>query len=213
MDTFSNASGNVILQRMITAIQENKALLGDIDGLIGDGDHGMNMNKGFTLYQEQLGDQDVSFSEGLNDLGTVLFNQIGGSMGPIYGTLFFEMADQADGADNIDLLLLSKMLSAGLQGLYEIIEARPGDKTLVDTLHPAVESLKQSVDTSKSLPEALEMMKTAAATGRDSTVNMVAKFGRSARLGERSRGVPDAGATSCCIILHAIANGILSEVK
>ncbi len=152
MDTFSNASGNVILQRMITAIQENKALLGDIDGLIGDGDHGMNMNKGFTLYQEQLGDQDVSFSEGLNDLGTVLFNQIGGSMGPIYGTLFFEMADQADGADNIDLLLLSKMLSAGLQGLYEIIEARPGDKTLVDTLHPAVESLKQSVDTSKSLP-------------------------------------------------------------
>ncbi len=213
MDTFSNASGNVILQRMITAIQENKALLGDIDGLIGDGDHGMNMNKGFTLYQEQLGDQDVSFSEGLNDLGTVLFNQIGGSMGPIYGTLFFEMADQADGADNIDLLLLSKMLSAGLQGLYEIIEARPGDKTLVDTLHPAVESLKQSVDTSKSLPEALEMMKTAAATGRDSTVNMVAKFGRSARLGERSRGVPDAGATSCCIILHAIADGILSEVK
>lgn len=213
MDTFSNASGNVILQRMITAIQENKALLGDIDGLIGDGDHGMNMNKGFTLYQEQLGDQDVSFSEGLNDLGTVLFNQIGGSMGPIYGTLFFEMADQADGADNIDLLLLSKMLSAGLQGLYEIIEARPGDKTLVDTLHPAVESLKQSVETRKSLPEALEMMKNAAATGRDSTVNMVAKFGRSARLGERSRGVPDAGATSCCIILHAIADGILSEVK
>lgn len=213
MDTFSNASGNVILQRMITAIQENKALLGDIDGLIGDGDHGMNMNKGFTLYQEQLGDQDVSFSEGLNDLGTVLFNQIGGSMGPIYGTLFFEMADQADGADNIDLLLLSKMLSAGLQGLYEIIEARPGDKTLVDTLHPAVESLKQSVETRQGLPEALEMMKTAAATGRDSTVNMVAKFGRSARLGERSRGVPDAGATSCCIILHAIADGILSEVK
>ena len=213
MDTFSNASGNVILQRMITAIQENKALLGDIDGLIGDGDHGMNMNKGFTLYQEQLGDQDVSFSEGLNDLGTVLFNQIGGSMGPIYGTLFFEMADQADGADNIDLLLLSKMLSAGLQGLYEIIEARPGDKTLVDTLHPAVESLKQSVETRQGLPEALEMMKTAAATGRDSTVNMVAKFGRSARLGERSRGVPDAGATSCCIILHAIADGILSEIK
>ena len=198
---------------MILSIQENKAYLGEIDGLIGDGDHGMNMNKGFTLYQEQLGDHEVVFTDGLYDLGQVLFNQIGGSMGPIYGTLFSDMSAKANGAESIDLPLFVDMLEAGLTGLYEIIDARPGDKTLVDALYPAIESLKSSLHSGKRFAQALSEMKAASEKGRDSTVEMVAKYGRSARLGERSRGVPDAGATSCSIILCAMADGIVSELS
>lgn len=213
MTGFKNTAGSNILKRMISAIQENKAYLGEIDGLIGDGDHGMNMNKGFTIYQEQLADQEVSFSEGLYDLGQVLFNQIGGSMGPIYGTLFMEMSDVIDGADEVSLAAFSDMLKAGLAGLYDIIDARPGDKTLVDALHPAIESLEESIRSGKTFDDALKLMKDAAIAGRDSTTDMVAKFGRSARLGERSRGVPDAGATSCSLILCAMADGILAELQ
>lgn len=212
MAKFPNAAGQAVLKKMIGAIQENKDYLGEIDGLIGDGDHGMNMNKGFSLYQEQLGEGEVAFSDGLFDLGQVLFNQIGGSMGPIYGTLFSEMSDKADAAEYIDLSLLTDMLEAGLNNLYDIIEARPGDKTLVDALHPAIESLKASALAGKGFADALNDMKQAAEEGRASTVEMVAKFGRSARLGERSRGVPDAGATSCSIILSAIADGMLAEL-
>lgn len=208
-----NADGRPILLAMVKAIQENKQYLGDIDGLIGDGDHGMNMNKGFTLYGEQLGENETSFTDGLFDLGSVLLNKIGGSMGPIYGTILMEMSDCAGNADEITLTLLSEMLNAGLKGLYDIVDARVGDKTLVDTLYPVCESLKADAATGVDFALALDHMKAAAETGKESTKNLVAKYGRAARLGERSRGVLDAGATSCCIILQAMADGIRSVLQ
>ena len=203
-----NKDGRGVLLAMVKGIQDNKQYLGDVDGLIGDGDHGMNMNKGFTLYEEQLGDDETTFSDGLFDLGNVLLTKIGGSMGPIYGTLLMGMSDAEDDEDEITLELLAKMFEQGLSDLQEIVDAKVGDKTLVDTLAPATESLKKSAAEGKDFKEALEDMKAAAAAGRDSTINLKANFGRAARLGERSRGVLDAGATSCCIIITAMADGI-----
>ncbi len=208
MAVFHNADGKQILMRMVKAIQENKSYLGEVDGLIGDGDHGMNMNKGFSMFAEQFFDEDFGFSEGLDKLGMILLNQIGGSMGPIYGTIFMDMAEAGEGMDVIGLAELAHMLEAGFDGLCDIVEAREGDKTLVDTLAPAIDALKKALDTGTDFAEALAEMKTAAEAGRDSTKDMVAKFGRSSRLGERSRGVLDAGAVSCCIILCAMADGI-----
>lgn len=210
MSVLKNENGRPILLAMVKAIQENKQYLGDVDGLIGDGDHGMNMNKGFTMYGEQLGDGETSFSDGLFDLGTVLLNKIGGSMGPIYGTILMEMSDAEDDEDEITLELFGKMLQAGLDGLYGIVDARPGDKTLVDTLYPACESVKAAAAEGKDFAAALDGMKEAAEKGKESTKDLAAKYGRAARLGERSRGVLDAGATSCCIILQAMADGIKS---
>lgn len=209
MSTFKNADGKPILLKMVKGIQDNKAYLGEVDGLIGDGDHGMNMNKGFSVFEERFKDQDFSFSEGLDELGTILLNEIGGSMGPIYGTILMDMAEAGEDVEDIGVAELADMLKAGLDGLCEIVDAKVGDKTLVDTLSPSVDVLKAAAEGGKDLKAALEEMKTAAATGRDSTKDMVAKFGRSSRLGERSRGVLDAGATSCCIILTAMADGII----
>lgn len=212
MEKIKNAEGKSILLKMVKAIQENKTYLGDVDGLIGDGDHGMNMNKGFTLFGDRIAEEEISFSEGLNELGTVLFNEIGGSMGPIYGTIFMEMGDAGEAYEEIGLEELEKMLEAGLEGLCEIVDAKVGDKTLVDTLSPSVDALKKAQEEGDDFREALEKMKEAAREGRDSTKDMVAKFGRSSRLGERSRGVLDAGATSCCVILEAMADGILEKL-
>lgn len=203
-----NAKGREILLEMVAAIHENKQYLGDIDGLIGDGDHGMNMNKGFVTYGDRLGEDETTFTEGLTDLGMVLLNEIGGSMGPIYGTIFMEMADAAEDADDITLDVFAKMLEAGLDGLYGIVDARPGDKTLVDTLYPCVECIRKAAEQGKDYADALDEMKKCAEIGKESTKDMVAMYGRAARLGERSRGVLDAGATSCCIILKAMADGM-----
>ena len=192
METFKNAAGKPILLHMVKAIQENKAFLGEVDGLIGDGDHGMNMAKGFTLFEKRI-PEEVSFSDGLDQLGTILFSEIGGSMGPIYGTIFMDMAAAAENAEDISLPLLADMMESGLTGLQEIVEARVGDKTLVDTLSPAVEAMKHGVEEAAPFADTLKIMKTAAECGRNSTKDMVAKFGRSSRLGERSRGVLDAG--------------------
>lgn len=211
MELFKNVNGREILLGLVEAIQKNKAYLGEVDGLIGDGDHGMNMNKGFTLYAQELGAAQTSFTDGLNDLGLVLFNKIGGSMGPIYGTMLTEMADAGAGEAVIDLLLFTKMMRAALEGLYGIVDARPGDKTLVDTLFPAVQALEQAQG--QPFGAALLAMKTAAYNGWQSTKGMVAKYGRAARLGDRSRGVLDAGATSCYIILNAMADGILRGLE
>lgn len=208
MGTFRNADGKPVLLKMVKAIQENKAYLGEVDGLIGDGDHGMNMNKGFSVFEERFRDEDFSFTEGLDELGMILLNEIGGSMGPIYGTILMDMAEAGEELEEIDVKDLGSMLSAGLLGLQGIVEAQVGDKTLVDTLSPAVEALKASAEAGEGYEEALPKMKAAAEAGRDSTKEMVAKYGRSSRLGERSRGVLDAGATSCCIILTAMADGI-----
>ncbi len=208
MSKFQNKAGKPILLKMVKGIQDNKQYLGDVDGLIGDGDHGMNMNKGFTLFETRHHDEDYGFTEGLEGLSEVLMNEIGGSMGPIYGTILIEMADAGADKEEIGLEDLADMLAAGLSGLQEIVDAKVGDKTLVDTISPAVDSLKASVAAGDDFAAALDKMKAAAEAGRDSTKDLVAKFGRSARLGERSRGVLDAGATSCCIILSAMADGI-----
>lgn len=207
-----NRAAKPVLLRIATAVQSKAAYLSEVDGLIGDGDHGINMNKGFSLFADRISkEEDIGFSEGLRRLGDILFNEIGGSMGPIYGTLFSCMADAGVGRETIDTALLADMLEAGLRGLRDIVDAKVGDKTLVDTLVPAASALRRSAE--KPLAEALLDMKEAATKGRDSTKDMVAKFGRSSRLGERSRGVLDAGAVSCCLILNALADGILEQME
>lgn len=212
MSTFKNASGKPVLMKMVKAIQDNKDYLGEVDGLIGDGDHGMNMNKGFTMFGKQYAEEDFTFADGLYNLGNILFSQIGGSMGPIYGTVFMDMADAGEDLEEIGAAELADMLAAGLAGLQEIVEAQVGDKTLVDTLSPSVDALKNAAAAGADLAEALKEMKDAAQKGMESTKDLVAKFGRSSRLGERSRGVLDAGSVSCCIILQAMADGILEAL-
>jgi dihydroxyacetone kinase-like protein len=198
---------------MIAAVQKNKDYLSEVDGLIGDGDHGVNMNKGFTMFGDRIAGTEISFTEGLDRLGGLLFSEIGGSMGPIYGTIFMDMAGAGENHRLIELGVFADMVDAGLTGLCDIVEARPGDKTLVDTLSPARDALKAAVAAGRDFAAALGDMKDAAARGKDSTKDMIAKFGRSSRLGERSRGVLDAGAVSCCIILTAMADGILEQLS
>ena len=213
MAIFESKNGKPVLMAMVKAIQENKAYLSEVDGLIGDGDHGVNMNKGFSLFESRFKDREFDLSEGLEELGSVLFNEIGGSMGPIYGTVFMEMADNVSGTEQIDAAKFAEMLDAALTALYDIVDARPGDKTLVDTLSPALDSLNASAEAGDEMADALTKMQQAAQAGRDSTKDMVAKYGRSSRLGERSRGVLDAGATSCCLILCAMAEAMKEHLQ
>ncbi|MBV9299219.1 MAG: dihydroxyacetone kinase subunit L, partial [Verrucomicrobia bacterium] len=191
-------------------ILDNKAYLSDIDGKIGDGDHGINMAKGFNLIKDRLGDKEVSLSEGLGLMGKTLMTEIGGSMGPIYGTFFIQMSLKSKDKPDTDARLFGEMLKAARDGLEDLGGAKVGDKTLMDAVIPAQESYQQAVDAGASLRDALKKMAAAAEKGRDSTVDLVAKIGRSARLGERSRGVLDAGATSATLILQTFAK-VLSE--
>ena len=204
-NTYPNSEGRPLVLALIETIEANKAYLSEIDGKIGDGDHGINMAKGFGLVRERLGDKAVSVSEGLGLIGRTLMTEIGGSMGPIYGTLFVQMSLKAKGKPETDAQLFGEMLRAARAGLEDLGGAKVGDKTIMDALIPAQEAYQAAVEKGASLPETLRQMAEAAEQGKESTRDLVAKIGRSARLGERSRGVLDAGATSGALILQTFA--------
>ncbi|AGG71299.1 dihydroxyacetone kinase subunit L [Sinorhizobium meliloti] len=207
MQTFENARAGDIVLTLADRIIENRAYLSEIDGKIGDGDHGVNMAKGFGLAAERLKGKDASLAEALDTLGTVLMTEIGGSMGPLYGVMFTEFAEKIEGADAIDAAAYSRMLHAGLEGIRSIGSAKVGDKTLLDTLVPAVDAFDAATADGRPFAEALDALVSAAEAGRDSTRDLIARIGRASRLGERSLGVLDAGATSCAIILRELSHG------
>ena len=185
MSSFKNAEAGVIVDQLIKTIQKERDYLSEIDGKIGDGDHGINMNKGFTMCEKKLEGTTYNLSEGLTTLGETLLEDIGGSMGPLYGMLFDEMAQACEDADDITVDVFADMITGAVEGIQDISPAQVGDKSLIDTLVPAKE---------------------AAEKGWQSTKDLVAKIGRASRLGERSRGVLDAGATSCYFIITTIGN-------
>ena len=209
MSSFSNLEGSVIIDRMVKSIQENKQYLSDIDGAIGDGDHGINMNKGFVLAHEALEKEPGDFSHGILLLAKILMMRIGGSMGPLYGKTFKALGKVLSGQDRVDARLFGEALIAMKASMGSLSPAKVGDKTLVDALYPAIDAFTQSFGEGKEFKEALWAMKAAAESGRDATGDMVAKLGRSSRLGERSRGVIDAGAASCALLLGVMADTII----
>jgi dihydroxyacetone kinase-like protein len=213
MKSFTNQEGARIVDDLIAAIRENKQHLSDIDGAIGDGDHGVNMAKGFGLAAEELGQNPGNLSHGLGVLGKTLMMRIGGAMGPLYGNFFRSMAKAIQERESIDAGAFGEMLRAAGEGIRTLSQAEVGDKSLVDALYPAVDAYGNALEEGKDFEESLEAMVEAARAGRDSTRDLVSKIGRSSRLGERSRGTLDAGATSCCLILETMAAGIRELIR
>ena len=213
MKTFTNKEGSQIMDMLIRAIQENKQYLSDIDGAIGDGDHGINMNKGFTLCREALDKEAGDLSYSLNVLARILMMKIGGAMGPLYGTFFRAFSRSLEGKDTIGRDDFQAALSSSVEALQLISKAAVGDKTMMDVLIPAKESMELAVQKDLPFESAVDLMAESARKGRDGTVNMEAKIGRSSRLGERSKGVMDAGAASCCLILETMAAGVRDLIR
>jgi dihydroxyacetone kinase-like protein len=208
MQYLKTSDGPQILQALIESIQENRAYLSELDGAIGDGDHGINMSKGFGLAGEQLGAAGYDLSVGLETLGTTLMMEIGGAMGPLYGSLFMAMAAECQGQEQVDAALFGPMLEAARRAVSDLGSASVGDKTLMDTLVPATEAYNAAIAAGGTFRNALDQMAKAAEAGKDSTRDLVARIGRASRLGERSRGHLDAGATSCWLILRTLAEAI-----
>lgn len=204
----STEHGEQIVADLVSVISANKSRLSEIDGAIGDGDHGINMAKGFSLCGEQMQGKNLSFATAFDVLSDALMEGVGGSMGPLYGSIFLGMANSVRDKSTLNTADFAAMLRAGLDELADISTAQVGDKCLLDTLVPAVQAAEQAVQLSASFAGMLTAMCQAADQGRDSTVDLVAKIGRASRLGERSRGVLDAGATSCCLLLNTLAQSI-----
>ena len=194
------------MQLYAARVAAAKDLLTELDAAIGDADHGINMDRGFgevLMRLPELAQQDMSAL--LKGIGMTLLSKVGGASGPLYGTLFLRMAQGAGGHDALTVDEFVAGLEAGIAGIQQRGSARPGEKTMVDALLPAMDSLRSGLAAGASLAGALTAAAEAAEAGMAATVAMPAAKGRASYLGPRSIGHQDPGATSAWMLVQAAA--------
>jgi dihydroxyacetone kinase-like protein len=187
-------------------ISTNSTYLTELDAAIGDADHGANMDRGFKAVVSKLPEMnDKDIGTIFKTVGMTLLSTVGGAGGPLYATFFLQAGMKNVGKMELTLPDWSETLEATLNGVIMRGKAEPGDKTMVDALIPAVNSLKESVANNESFRDALDHSAEAARQGMLATIPWVARKGRASYLGERSAGHQDPGATSSYLLLKTAA--------
>ena len=186
---------------------ENKQLLTDLDAAIGDADHGINMDRGFSSVKTELAaNVPGDLQSILQATAKILIRTIGGAAGPLYGTFFLRASTAASGKIELDAASMVAMFQAGIEGVQQRGKAVAGDKTMVDALLPALGAMQTSLEERASLAKILDEGAAAAEAGMRATIPMQARKGRASYLGERSIGHQDPGATSSYLLLKTAAN-------
>ncbi|MBW2122004.1 MAG: dihydroxyacetone kinase subunit L, partial [Deltaproteobacteria bacterium] len=162
----TNREVMAIMESLCDTMEKEKDYLSELDGAIGDGDHGVNMAKCFREVRKKLPEsRDKNVGAILRSVGMVVLNSVGGAMGALYGTFFLRLAQEAGEKPEIDLGDLVRMFQAAEKGILDIGKAHVGDKTLIDTLSPAVRALEKAAQQGKSLSDAMSDFEKAAKRG------------------------------------------------
>jgi dihydroxyacetone kinase-like protein len=195
------------VQRFAAEVEANKEYLTQLDAAVGDGDHGINMQRGMSAVvakvDTQAGEQDVGAL--LKTVGMTLVSTDGGAGGPLYGTLFLQMGTATAGKSELSPDDWAAALEAGIAGVQARGKAEPGDKTMIDALLPGRDALTAALGGGATFADALRQSADAAEQGMRDTIPLVARKGRASYLGERSAGHQDPGATSSHLLLEAAA--------
>jgi phosphoenolpyruvate---glycerone phosphotransferase subunit DhaL len=195
------------ISTMADVIETSKDYLGDLDSALGDGDHGVGMATAFRAVRAKL-----PAMEG-KDIGTILkttgmaiVSGAGGAMGPLYGTAFIRAGKISDGKTVVTTDDLVSMFQEARKGIIERGQGQVGEKTMLDTISPAVDAFASAVQEECSLLEALSRCEAAARSGMESTRDMISRRGRSSRLGERTLGHIDPGSASSYLLIQSFCN-------
>ena len=195
-----------IIEGMAKKIEAEKDYLTQLDNEIGDGDHGINLARGFEAVEKKL----PSLAGGdigalLKGVGMQLVSTVGGASGPLYGTAFMKAGMACKGLTELDGPAFVKAMEAAVDGIKMRGKATEGEKTMLDALCPALKVMQDDVAAGKSLKEALQDAAQAAEKGVEYTKTIIATKGRASYLGERSLGHQDPGATSSLYLLQVLA--------
>lgn len=195
-----------VMTNISEIVISNKQMLTDLDAAIGDGDHGINMARGFEAVQVKLQGlvPEADIGKVMKTVGMTLISSVGGASGPLYGTAFLRAAGPSQGKTEIDPETAGLMLAAAITGIKERGKAIRGEKTMLDALEPAYAAFMEGANGGKSLITCLELACEAALQGVEFTKTIIATKGRASYLGERSIGHQDPGATSSYIMLKAL---------
>ncbi|MFO0929328.1 MAG: dihydroxyacetone kinase subunit DhaL [Gemmataceae bacterium] len=197
-----------MLREGAARLRDNHDLLSRLDAATGDGDHGATMRKVAATILETVQTPPAGMAPLLEAVGWAVMSVDGGSTSPLFGSLFLGMADAAGGLEQADASQLASLFESGTARLRAQTQAKPGDKTLVDALVPAVQALRDSAERGESVDRALAAAADAAAQGAEATRGMQARFGRARNLGARTVGQVDPGATSMTLLFAGFRDAV-----
>lgn len=194
------------LERVADVLHENREYLTSLDSAIGDADHGINMDRGFTAVRGKfptMASMDIATQ--LRTVGSTLVSTVGGASGPLYGTAFLRAGGAVASKQELTPADVVALLEAFVGGIVARGKAHQGEKTMLDALMPALDAAKQALNEGGSLAEMTQRATAAAEEGMKATIPLLATKGRASYLGERSVGHQDPGATSSWLILRSLA--------
>ena len=200
------------MREIEASVRAERDHLVQLDAAIGDADHGINMARGFeAVVQALAADAGLSPGKLLVLAGRTLVSTVGGASGPLWGSALRSggrtLGDQAA----VDGPQLVEVLAAALASVKDLGTASLGDKTMVDALEPAVETLRERIAAGDTLTQAIEDAASAAEAGMRATIPLQARKGRASYLGERSVGHQDPGATSTALIMRALQRAVAAS--
>ncbi|NLM12285.1 MAG: dihydroxyacetone kinase subunit L [Epulopiscium sp.] len=194
-----------IIEKIAEKIHENRQFLTDLDAAIGDGDHGINLDRGFQAVIEKLpGIQEKDIGFILKTVGMTLVSTVGGASGPLYGTAFMKAGAAVNGKVELEVSDLLTIIDEAVKGIKMRGKAKRGEKTMLDAIEPAYEALCKALEKGSTLKDALIQAENAAKEGVEYTKTIIATKGRASYLGERSIGHQDPGATSSMMIFTVL---------
>lgn len=197
-----------LIERTLESINENAAAITALDQEIGDGDHVVNLQRGLNaLFAERESFAEQDWAIAYKKIGMILMSKVGGASGSLFATLFLAMSKHAENGENF-----AQSYTTGVEAMKLRGKSQAGEKTMLDVLIPVAEYLDSAMTENVALTEILKTVKVVAIEGMESTRDMVATKGRASFLGERSLGVIDAGASSCQIMICAIADALLQTL-
>ena len=196
-----------ILDRVIQDMDDQKAFLTELDNVIGDGDHGINMDRGFQAVKKQMPTYaDLEVDGILKDVGKQLMKVVGGSAGPLYGSAFKKAGVYLKGKTEVSMDDFIGMMDTSIEQIQKLGHAVEGEKTMLDAMIPATKAMKESYAADGDYKKALEAGVAAAEAGVEYTKTIIATKGRASYLGERSIGHQDPGATSFTLMLKDVSD-------
>jgi dihydroxyacetone kinase-like protein len=200
------------MREIETSVRAERDHLVQLDAAIGDADHGINMARGFEAVVQALG-ADAGSPPGklLILAGRTLVSKVGGASGPLWGSALRSGGRTLGDEPTFDGAQLVEILAAALASVKDLGTASLGDKTMVDALEPAVETLREGLAAGDSLGQALDASAAAAEAGMRATIPLQARKGRASYLGERSVGHQDPGATSTALIMRALQRAVTAS--
>jgi dihydroxyacetone kinase-like protein len=178
--------------------------LNALDAAIGDADHGTNLARGFTVVAAGLDPAPQYPGDLLSQVGQTVVSKVGGAAGPLFGSFFLCLGDAVGNDPDLNSRRFALGLRAGLAGVVARGSAEAGDKTMYDALAPGIAAIDAAAAAQYDLPDIFLAGLQAAESGRDSTIDMLARKGRASYLGERSVGHQDPGATSAALLFTAL---------